>query len=201
MNRSALIQKLEKLSRNQKILILVGTILAISAIYWFGFFSSAYSHIQELEKDISNLEKNISKKREKLAKFPEWEGKFNKYKKEMQYAQDLLPASKVGIENLLSQIEQLGKKVGIEFISFVPGKESVKEFYAIRKVRLHLRGAFPNLMLFYNKLSSLNRLVSLESLQLKPQRSSGKTLLRIDSRIFLYRTLTPQEKKQNQNKS
>jgi len=199
MDRTAQTEKLDKLTSKQKIAIVCGTILAVLALYWFFFFSPSYSKLEDIKKEISQLENKINQKKVQAAKLPKLEKKLRKNKKEMQYARDLLPKSQVGIENLLSQIEKLGKKVGVEFISFVPANESVREFYVTREVKLLLKGPFHNLMTFFNKLSSLNRLVTLESLRLKPRRNPEKTVLRTNSKIFLYRTLTPQEKEAQKN--
>ncbi len=194
MDRAAAIERLENLTRNQKILIVAGTIVAVLAIYWFLFFSPGYEHIKNLKKDVSDLQDTIEKKRQQIPELKRLEAKLKRHEKEKKYAWDLLPDSQVGIENLLSQIEQLGKQEGVEFISFVPQNESVKEFYATRGVKLQLIGPFHNLMTYFNKLSSLNRLVTLEDLQLSPKRGSEATVLRTDCKINLYRTVDTDKK-------
>jgi type IV pilus assembly protein PilO len=196
MDREALVKKLETLSRAQKLLILVLTVALLGAAYWYFLFRPEYESMQRLKKDIAQLENTIRNYRHKVARLPELEKKLKAQQREFVYAKTLLPESSSDVEDLLSEIEKLGNDNGLEFLLFSPGKETMHDFYASRKVQLRLEGPFHNLMHFFSQISRLDRLVTLENLQLRPGKGRGpndEIVLNSDSQISIYRTLTEAE--------
>ena len=195
MDKELLTKKLESLSKVKKISIAMAVVVLFLAAYWWFLFKPQWEKIPSLEKEIAGLEKNINIFRKKVEKLPKLKKKMEQKRQELIYAQNLLPESGEEIEQLLASIEGLGKEQGIEFLLFTPGSEQIGKYYAERSVQLRLKGQFHNLMRFFNKLSGLNRLVTLEHLRLNPQGTKGEqVLLNADSRIFMYRALTEEEK-------
>jgi len=203
MDREALVKRLETLSKAQKLLILVFTVALLGAAYWYFLFRPEYESLKQLKKDVAQLEATIRNYRHKVARLPELEKKLKAQEKEFVYAKTLLPESSSDVENLLSEIEKLGNDNGLEFLLFSPGKETTHDFYASRQVQLRLEGPFHNLMEFFSQISRLNRLVTLESLQLRPGKGRGpndEIVLNSDSQISIYRTLTEAEVAAKENK-
>ena len=201
MDKELLVKKLESLTKVQKIGIAVGLVAVLAVAYWWFLFKPKWDKIPKLEKDIANLEQNIRKARKKVKELPALEKKMERKRQELVYAQNLLPESGEEIEHLLASIEGLGKELGIDFLMFTPGSEQVGEYYAKRSVQLKLKGQFHDLMRFFSQLSGLDRLVTLEHLNLNPQGAEGeRVILNADSRIFMYRALTEQEKAKQKEK-
>jgi type IV pilus assembly protein PilO len=115
----------------------------------------------------------------------------------MLHAQTLLPETSADVENLLSSIEKLGNDAGIDFLLFTPGQRKTHDFYASRTVSVRFQGTFHNLMRFFDHLSGLDRLVTLESVQLRPvSKITPKNVsLQADCQLQIYRVLSEQEKK------
>lgn len=203
MDRQELINKLESLSLSQKMVIGAGSIILLTGIYFFFFFKPQYNQLNTLKKDIESLEKNIAIYQKKISKLPTIKKHLNSKKQELIYAKTLLPETKHEVENLLSEIEKLGKDAGVEFLLFSPGQENKHKFYTTRQVTLRLRGHFHNLMQFFSRITSLNRLVTLERLQLKPDNKQEKDQITLlaDSQIAIYRALTQQELIAQKNKN
>lgn len=196
MDREALVKRLETLSRAQKLLILFFTVALLGAAYWYFLFRPEYDNLKRLEKDVAQLEDTIRNYRIKVAKLPKLEKKLEAQQREFVYAKTLLPESSSDVENLLSEIEKLGNDNGLDFLLFSPGNEKIHDFYASRQVQLRLQGPFHNLMHFFSLISRLNRLVTLENLQLRPGKGrgpNGEIVLNSDSQILIYRTLTEAE--------
>ncbi len=195
MKIETLFNKLDTLSPAKKILILVATVILLLGAYWYFFFQPSHARIQGLEKDISQLEQTVARFQAKVARLPKLEKKLESRKQELIYARTLLPDSTHAVENLLSQIEKLGKDVGVDFVLFSPGSEKMHEFYATRSVNLRLQGPFHNLMRFFSRISRLQRLVTLESLNLQPAsaKNNDTIILSANSRISIYRALTEKE--------
>ncbi|MCF8104916.1 MAG: type 4a pilus biogenesis protein PilO [Desulfohalobiaceae bacterium] len=194
MDRQAFIQKLEQLSRKQKILIVCGSIILLLVAYWYLFFLPGHNTLKELEAENKSLDKTISGLRKKVSRLPALEKEYAALQRELTQARTLLPKSNQGVENLLSAIEALGNQVGIEFLHFAPGAENIREYYAARLVDLKISGPYHNLMGFFSRLSRLNRLVTLETLQLQPVSHGQKeTELSAGCTISIYRSLSPAE--------
>lgn len=192
MDKEVLRKKLERLNFKQKILIFSLSILIIFMGYWYFFFRSQHKELNGLEKDIASLNKNIARLRPQVKQLPEIKKKLQDQKNLYIYAKKLLPKSNNEVESLLSEIEKLGKDVGVEFLLFAPGREKSDKFYATRFVNLRLKGPFHNLMLFFSKMSRLNRLVTLEDLRLnRTNQNENKIMLSADCRIAIYKKMSP----------
>lgn len=203
MDKTKIIQRLETLTTLQKTLIWIGTFGLLIGGYSYLVFWPLWQQWQIIERDIANLDKEIASYRLKVAHLPKLRKEYNRQRKILLLAKSLLPESSQDVEKLLSNIETLGRNVGVEFVMFAPeNKEQVKKYYAQRIVRLTIKGQFHNLMSFFSQLSRLNRLVTLQSVQFTPQhqKESTQVLLSANSQLAIYRSLTPEEKKKQAKK-
>jgi type IV pilus assembly protein PilO len=194
MNRQDFITKLEGFSQKQKWIISLCTVALLVSGYWYLFFLPQQKALKQLKQEIARIEETIPVLTKKLHRLPELKDEFAALQQELTFAQKLLPKSNTDIENLLSDIEVLGNEQGVEFLLFAPGKEEQHKYYASRSVNLNINGQFHKLMLFFSRLSRLNRLVTLENVQLRPlQNAEQETYLTASCVIFLYRALTEAE--------
>lgn len=202
MTIDQLIQKLDRLSNVQKIIFFVGIICLTIFVYWFFFFNPQYKKIEPLGKDIRQLKQRLDTYRKKVVNLPELEKKYQSLQDEFAYAETLLPETSQGVERLLSSIEKLGNQLGIEFLLFVPGDERQHQFYATRSVNLRIQGPFHNLMHFFSKMSRLDRLVSLERIQLHPRKIKNQgQVIEASTKIAVYRSLTSEELQNKKGKN
>jgi type IV pilus assembly protein PilO len=199
----ALRSKWQALSLSRKILLSSGALMAIAAALWLSMFQPKVERLRSLQHDIDLLNQTISTYKIQAQKLTQLEKDLRLQRKELVYAQTLLPETTSDAENLLSAIEQLGNDVGIDFLLFTPGKEKEHDFYVSRAVDVRFQGTFHNLMRFFTHLSGLDRLVTLESIQLKPvsQAQDEGISLQADCQINIYRMLSDQELEENKNTS
>mgnify|MGYP006292105613 CR=1 FL=1 len=187
----------------RKVLVSCFTGLALVAALWFFLFKPQLDEIQAMQQDIRRLDKNIAKYRAQVKALPQFQEDVAEQRRELAFAQTLLPETNSDAENLLSSIEKLGNDVGIEFLLFTPGQEKEHDFYASRTVNVRFQGTFHNLMRFFDHLSTLDRLVTLESVQLRPVSSSrtDNVSLQADCQLSIYRMLSEKERKAKKSKS
>ena len=195
MVSQSLTQRLEALSRLQKLAILL--VLAVGSLGGYAFFSfmPKLERAAQMEQEIENLELTIATNRRLAARLPELQEEMAVREYELLLAKMLLPEDAQERERLLAAIERLGMDVGVEFPLFQPGNEVAHDFYASREVQLRMRGEFHNLVTFFDRMSRLDRLVSLDSLRLQPTAAAGAgpVILNAESSIQVYRALTEQE--------
>lgn len=190
MNISEIKSKIQGIEFKYRVLIFVGIVLLSIGFYWYFLFNPKLEKINNLKKDIENLESQISRNRIRIAKLKHVEKQVKDKERIFNYAKKLLPESNVEVENLLANIEALGNDVGIEFLLFQPQSEKIYDFYAAKTVTLNIKGLFPNLMLFFSHISNLNRLVTIDSLRLIPDKNNVLTAY---CKISVYRSLTEEE--------
>ncbi|MFW6325768.1 MAG: type 4a pilus biogenesis protein PilO [Desulfovermiculus sp.] len=191
----ALRSKWQDLPLSRKILLSSGVLIAFAAALWLSIFQPKVERIRGLQQDIDHLDQTISTFQVQVQKLDQLEKDLASQREELLYAQTLLPETTSDAENLLSSIEQLGNDVGIDFLRFTPGNEKEHDFYVSRAVDVRFEGTFHNLMRFFTHLSGLDRLVTLESVQLKPMsRAKEKGIsLQADCQLNIYRMLSDQE--------
>ncbi|MGX9366684.1 type 4a pilus biogenesis protein PilO [Desulfoplanes sp. PS50] len=201
MTRQELIKSLEKLTLVHKILIVTGLVVVLGAGYWYFFLSPQLDNMIKLHKDIATINKDIDRFTKVSLQLPALEKKVQAKQTEFLFAQTLLPEDAQALESLLASFEMVAQEMGVSFMSFTSGKQTVTELYASRSVSLRLRGSFHNLMRFFDTLSRLDRLVQLDSLRLQPvgkQQDNQVSVLTADSILVVFRALTPQERAANQ---
>jgi type IV pilus assembly protein PilO len=99
----------------------------------------------------------------------------------------LLPKSQE-IPNLLRNISDLGRSAGLDFISFVPGQEIPKDFYAEIPIDIKIKGPYHNLGVFLDKVSKLERIVSVNNIKTeKVEYENNEILLHSNCRLITYR--------------
>lgn len=101
---------------------------------------------------------------------------------------------------MLRNISDLGKHSGLDFLSFVPGAEVPKDFYAEIPIDIKIRGPYHNLGLFLDKVSKLERIVTVNNIRTeKIDQEGSEVLLTSSCRLLTYRftnkKLEPPKKK------
>lgn len=195
MDKQALVQRLESMGDVSKLLLLAALVLIGCGGYVFFNFLPNLERINSLGEEISTLETSTADNRRLAARLPELEQKMVVREYELAMAKRLLPEDAQERERLLAAIERLGMDLGVDFLLFQPGNEIAHDFYASREVQLQMRGEFHNLILFFDRMARLDRLVSLDKLRLQPTEAagSGAVILNAESAIQVYRALSEQE--------
>jgi type IV pilus assembly protein PilO len=159
--------------------------------YWYFFYQPATDQIAELESSIDTLDTQIAKYRKQVQKLPQLKDNLDDQKEILAHAQTLLPKDKHAVEKLLAEIERLGQSENVAFLSFDPGSTSKHDLYATRTLSIKLEGPFHNLMQFFSRISSLNTLITIESLDLSPvNKEPGEEIVISSSvQLFVYRAL------------
>lgn len=177
---------LEGLSGSQRVLLVVATMFFLGVSFYFVKYHRNAEHLANLHYRITQQQVRLVSLKQAAAQI----GAFKKRKAdaEMQLREllTLLPNEKE-IPGLLDNISQVGAQVGLENVLFQPQPERKHEFYAAIPVRLALLGSFNELGLFFDKISRLNRILKVESLQIS--RKKNPASLQVSCKIVTYRFL------------
>ncbi|RQD75662.1 type 4a pilus biogenesis protein PilO [Desulfonatronospira sp. MSAO_Bac3] len=196
LSREQIIAGVESLSTGRRILILVLLVVIVGGGSWQFFIGPNLQQARDLESELEDLETDIALYSGQVAELAQKEEEAEAMQKELEMAQTLLPADTHALERLLASFERLGNEKGVRFLLFQPGSEEMHDYFASRSVQLRLQGRFHDLVGYFDALAGLDRLVSLESLRLRPvdeQQFSRDRMLTAESRLRVYRALTAEE--------
>lgn len=195
MDKLSILKKFDELSLLHKVMLFIVIVGVMSGVYWYFVLDDTLIKITKVQKDIVKLDQDIKKFRTQVAQLGKLEGDLEARKKELYYARTLLPEDSRQLEMLLASFEQLGRDENVEFILFQPGAENIGEYYATRGVTLQISGTFHKLMTYFDRLTRLDRLVSIQSITFTPIKDFSPTekVLRADLSLLVYRALTEQE--------
>lgn len=181
--------RIEDLPRSRKALIFFAIVVLICGSYWYFIYQPATNRIAEIKDSIQSLENQIAEYKKQVRELPKLRENLDDQKKVLAHAETLLPEDKHEVEEILAQIEKLGKSENIDFISFNPGQSNKHKHYATRSLSIQLEGPFHNLMQFFSRISSLNTLITIESIDLNPVNQETDEEISISSsvRLLVYR--------------
>ncbi|MGE4442353.1 MAG: type 4a pilus biogenesis protein PilO [Desulfomicrobium sp.] len=195
MDKSSVSKKFAELSSVQLLLILLGLAALVYGAYWYFILDDKLVQITKARQNIEKLDKDIALYRAQVAKLPELERSLAAKNKELYYAKTLLPEDSRALEMLLSSFEKLGRDENVEFILFQPGAEQIQEFYATRSVQLQISGTFHRLVTYFDRLTRLDRLVTIQNVTFSPVSDFSPTEKYLNTSLVLqvYRALTEAE--------
>jgi type IV pilus assembly protein PilO len=189
-----LLEKLEKYSRVQRILISTVIFSLIIGGFVYLQFWPKYEEINRLNKQLDNLEAKLETARKNAAEKDKFEAKMKETEAQFHMAMKKLP-EKEEIPSLLSSISNSGQQVGLEFLLFEPKAEKKKEFYAEIPVVMNVVGDFHNTALFFDQVARLPRIVNIENIEMAPAKNKDSRELSTKCMAVTYKFIEPSEQK------
>ena len=155
--------KIERLSKVQRVMITLGTVVVIvAAAVWF-LYKPQYEKINQLTTKLKKVEKQLVRAKKNAAELEKFQAKMREAEAQFKLAMKALP-EKEEIPSLLTSISKSGQDVGLEFLLFEPKAENRKEFYAEIPVAMSIKGDYHNLAIFFDKVARLSRIVNIKGI-------------------------------------
>ncbi|MBN2297555.1 MAG: type 4a pilus biogenesis protein PilO [Deltaproteobacteria bacterium] len=170
-----------------KVLVLVLILGAILGIYWQFFYKPVLADIRAIEPELTQLKQELSAKRDIVKEKPRYEAELDETRAKLHVALKQLP-NKSEIPTLLENISALGKASGLTFTLFKPKSEVPKNFYAEIPVDLQIEGTYKDLVLFFDKISKMPRIVNITNITLSsPKKNLGDMRLNTSCNAITYK--------------
>ncbi|MGD9947392.1 MAG: type 4a pilus biogenesis protein PilO [Desulfobulbus sp.] len=169
-------------------LIVLGVIFLLPLVLCYFFvYQPNIEQTDTLKAKIQTSTAELTRVRKAARDRPKHEEELKKAKEAFELTSVLLPKSQE-IPDLLRNISDLGKHSGLDFLSFVPGGEVPKDFYAEIPIDIKIRGPYHNLGLFLDKVSKLERIVTVNNIRTEKVDFDGNEILLTSScRLLTYR--------------
>ncbi len=191
MRRISLPPKIEALVNalpfKKKLLIYVGTLIVVIAAFTALLIFPKYQGIVGLQTDLEEAQATLATAKAKAANSERFKAELEATQREFEKALQLLPDQKE-IPALLTNISDLGRKAGLEFILFKPKEEVQKDFYAEIPVEIVVLGSYHSVAIFFDKVSKLPRIVNISNvIMTDPKVLDGEVLVRTSCLATTYR--------------
>jgi type IV pilus assembly protein PilO len=160
-----LIERINKLATPAKAGIIAGIILVITAGTYFLVIADLDDAIAMIKSDQSAKEITLAEKQAIADNLNERRKEMDALDQKFQEALTQLPEKK-DIEELLSQLSDVGKKSGLEISKVVPGGEAAEGFYSRIPITMAVSGNYNEIAMFLQEIANLRRIVNVSDLKL-----------------------------------
>ena len=192
-------QKVEKLSRIQRIAISVALFVLLAGGFIYFLYLPKHKQIDRLNTDLEKLEKKLTTAKRNARDLKQFQAKMKEAEAQFQMALKKLP-EKEEIPSLLSSISNSGQQVGLEFLLFEPKAEKKKEFYAEIPVAMNIKGDYHNLALFFDQVARLSRIVNIQNIKITNSKAKNTRDLSTKCMAVTYKFIDASANK-NKNKN
>lgn len=173
----------------QRMLMLAGVVVIIVGLSVWLLFVPQQEALARLTKQSADLQVKLDKDRRVAANLPIFKAEYEKMQQKLELALTELPNGKE-IPTLLSTISSTAKMNGLDVLTFKPGEEIAKGFYAEVPVTLRLEGSFHQLANFFYKVGTLPRIVNIGNVKIgvkKVGNDGGSPRLSVDCLATTFR--------------
>ena len=190
---SPVFEKMEKISKAQRMMIYFGTITILIGVFVYFFCLPKYKTIYKLNQNYDKLEQQLSVAKIKSRQPEKFRNNMKKVEKEYRRIMKALP-EKEEIPALLAGISEAGQVVGLEFLLFQPKAEIKKDFYVEIPVSIQVAGNYHNVGLFFDRVATLPRIVNIEEIKMIPLKGGDKLITSCSAVTYKFIDEAPPEK-------
>ena len=190
---SPVFEKMEKISKAQRMMIYFGTITILIGVFVYFFCLPKYKTIYKLNQNYDKLEQQLATAKIKSRQPEKFRNNMKKVEKEYRRIMKALP-EKEEIPALLAGISEAGQVVGLEFLLFQPKAEIKKDFYAEIPVSIQVAGNYHNVGLFFDRVATLPRIVNIEEIKMIPLKGGDKLITSCSAVTYKFIDEAPPEK-------
>jgi type IV pilus assembly protein PilO len=158
---------------------LAAAVVALTALNFFLLIQPTEDKIKQQVEQRRKLDIDLAEKSEIAQNLNERRREMDVLEQKLAEALTELPEKKE-IDELLAQINDVGKKSGLEIARVEPGKESVNggEFFARIPIKMTVSGNYHEISMFLQEIANMRRIVNVNNIDLgKPSVKNEKVVL------------------------
>ena len=158
-----LIDRIIKVPLGTRIGVVVGAVALVTAANWYFVIDGIEQEILGNQATIARLNKDLVEKKVIADNLNQYRHDKEILERRLAEALTELPATK-DIDELLRQLNDVGKKSGLEIVTIEPGGETPSGFYASIPIRMSVSGNYHEIAIFFESVSKLRRIVNVSGL-------------------------------------
>jgi type IV pilus assembly protein PilO len=168
-----LIEALNKAPNSLKWGGLAAVIVAITAVNFIFFVQEAADRIAAQQAEQRTLEQQLAEKKAIADNLTDRRREMDQLDQKLQEALTELPEQK-DIDELLAQLNDVGKKAGLEISKVEPAGETVESFFARIPVKMSVSGNYHEIALFLQEVANMRRIVNVNNIKLSMNTQASK---------------------------
>lgn len=172
-----LIERLNKVPLPTKIAAIVLGVALLTAANYFLVVSDVETQIDRNRATVARLNKDLVDKKVIADNLNQYRRDKEVLERRLAEALTELPLT-ADIDELLRQLNDIGRKSGLDIITLEPGAETSSGFYASIPIKMQVAGNYHEIAVFFESVSKLRRIVNVSNLSFSaPQRRNEKVVL------------------------
>jgi type IV pilus assembly protein PilO len=165
LDAQKLLEQLDQLPAPARYGVYAGVALLVVLVYYFSLYGEAQRKLQVAQSKLATLQGEIAEAKAVAVNLEKFRASGEELREQLRAALERLPNA-TELPVLLTDISSLGKKAGLEFRAFKPGKEIEREFYAEVPIDVEFVGKYHEAGVFLDRLSRLSRIVNVTTLRM-----------------------------------
>lgn len=171
-----LIERVNKLATPVKAGIIAGIILVLTAGTYFLVITDIETRIDGIKADQEAKDRTLAEKQAIADNLSERRKEMDALEQRFEEALTQLPEKK-DIEELLSQLNDVGKKSGLDIGRVTPGAEKPEGFYSSIPISMSVVGNYHEIATFLQEIAGLRRIVNISNLHLVAPNTPGDKVM------------------------
>jgi type IV pilus assembly protein PilO len=175
-----LLERINKLTLAAKLGIIFGIALVLTAGTWYFLISDLQTRIEGLKAEYVAKSNELAEKQEIADNLVERKRELDKAEADFQAALAEMPEQK-DIDELLAQLNDVGKKSGLEISKVTPAEETPDKFYSKIPISMTVKGNYHEIAMFLQEVSNMKRIVNVNNIKfVQPSNKNDKVILGAD---------------------
>lgn len=172
-----LIERVNKLATPAKAGIIAAILLLLTGGTYFFFIQDLETKIEGIKAEQQSKDRTLAEKQAIADNLSERRKEMDALEQRFAEALTQLPEKK-DIEELLSQLNDVGKKSGLDIGRVLPGGETSQGFYSAIPISMAVTGNYHEIATFFQEIAGLRRIVNVSGLRLtSPSMRGDKVML------------------------
>jgi len=161
-----LYKKIEEFDKVTRLGICIGTIIVLVGGF-YAIVSPVIDRTKQYQAEYESTNTMLTVAKQKAMRLEALKNERKMKETEFRKSMKALPETKE-IPALLTSISQVGQDTGVEFAVFEPKAEVSQGFYGEIPVNMEILGNYHNTVMFFDKVTSLNRIVNIRNIKMEP---------------------------------
>lgn len=171
-----LLERLNKASNAVKFGSLAFIVIALTGANYFFFIEDLENRIAQNQQVLARLEQTLADKQEIAQNLNERRKEMDQLEQRLQEALTELPEKK-DIDELLAQLNDVGKKSGLEISTVTPQPETQASFFARIPIQMTVDGNYHEIAMFLQEVANMRRIVNVNNIKMRTGSTVGEKVV------------------------
>ena len=183
------LDRINKAPNSLKFGAMGGIVVALTVANYFLLIDPTEEQISSLKAQGVALERTLAEKQEIAQNLNERRKEMDELEQKLVSALSELPENR-DVDELLAQLNDVGKKSGLEISNVVPGPEIPAAFFSRIPIKMTVTGNYHEVALFLQEIAGLRRIVNVNNIHMGAGTSrNDKVVLNSDFLATTFRFL------------